>query len=81
MEIVDVYENVQCESFIDLNRIRVRTIGNSAVPDGIFIACSKTIREQYPVRTIFQAESAVVIKIVDSRTHMRAKDHIIFPVS
>ena len=81
MEIGDVYENVQCESFMDLNRIRVRTTGNSAVPDGILIECSKTIREQYPVGTIFQTESAVVIRKVDSRAHMRAKDHIVFPES
>ena len=38
----------------DTNRRRVITISNNTVPDGLFIECSKKVREQKALGTIFK---------------------------
>ena len=80
MEVGDYYENVICESFRESGRIRVRTVGNKVVPDGIFVECSKDIRESHPVGTKFRTENIKVIKKEGLRIHVRAKDHMLYPL-
>lgn len=43
----------------DTNRRRVITKGNQVVPDGLFIECSKKVREQQPLGTIFKLNIGV----------------------
>ena len=46
------------------NRRRVRTLPKQAVPSGLFIECSKTIRARHPLRTIFKVNVGVSRKPV-----------------
>ncbi len=48
----------------DTNRRRVITRGNKVIPDGVFIECSKKIRKQQPIGTIFKLNIGVSRKPV-----------------
>jgi hypothetical protein len=78
----NTYQNVHCESFIDsqTNRVRVRTIGNVNIPEGILVECLKSIRDQYPIVTRFYALEMKVCKKLDGRIYLRAKDQMIYKV-
>jgi hypothetical protein len=82
LEIGNTFKNVQCESFLEsrTNRIRVRTIGDVNLPEGILVECLKSIREQYPIGTRFYAQEIKVCKKTDGRIYLRAKDQMIFKV-
>lgn len=76
----NTHKNVQCQSFIDAEtgRLRVRTIGNIALDDGIMVECSKITRESYPVGTFFYATEVKVCIKPGGRIYVRAKDQEIF---
>ncbi len=38
----------------DTNRLRVITLENQAVSEGLFIECSKKVREAHPIGTVFK---------------------------
>jgi hypothetical protein len=78
----NTHQNVHCESFIEsrTNRIRVRTIGNANIPEGILVECLKSIREQYSIGTRFYAQEMKVCKKPDGRIYLRAKDQMIYKV-
>ena len=38
----------------DTNRLRVITLDNQAVSEGLFIECSKKVRETHPIGTVFK---------------------------
>ena len=46
------------------NRRRISTLSGQAVPEGLFIECSKRIREQHPIGTIFKVDVCVSRKPV-----------------
>lgn len=48
----------------DTNRIRVRTLPNQNVPQGIFVECSKKIRNDHDLGTIFKINVKVSRKSV-----------------
>ena len=48
----------------DTNRRRVRTLSGQAVPAGLFVECSKTIRTPSPLHTIFKVNVGVSRKPV-----------------
>lgn len=48
----------------DTNRRRVITKGNEVVPDGLYIECSKKVREQQPLGTMFKINIGVSRKPV-----------------
>ena len=80
--IVGTYiDNVEGVLFIDpeTNRLRIKTIGNISIQDGILIECRKKIREDYPVGTYFYTEDVKVCKKSDGRIYVRAKDQMIYP--
>lgn len=60
------FEGVLGELVIDpdTNRRRVRTLPGQVVPGGLFIECSKTIRDLRPLRTIFKVNVGVSRKPV-----------------
>ena len=79
----NTYQNVHCESFLEsrTNRVRVRTIGVDAnIPEGILVECLKSIRDQYPIGTLFYAQEMKVCKKPDGRIYLRAKDQMIYKV-
>ena len=80
MEIGSYYDNIQCKLVIDDGRKRVISYGNSAVPDGLLVECSRSIRNDHPVGTLFTTENCKVIQKPDSRIHLRAKDQMIYPI-
>jgi len=43
----------------DTNRLRVITIPGQIIPEGLFIECSKAIRESHPLGTIFKIDVGV----------------------
>lgn len=74
------FNNIFCESFLDsqTNRIRVRSIEDENIPEGVLIECLKSIREQYPIGTKFYAKEIKVCKKPDGRIYLRAKDQLIY---
>ena len=76
------YRNILCESFLDpdTNRIRVRPLVNQVVPPSIFIECSKSIREGYPLGTKFKALGVTVCKKQTGRLYLRADNQKIYKV-
>lgn len=82
MEVGDYIPNVLCVSFIDpeTGRLRVKTQGNAALPDGLLVECSKKERESHPVGTRFRTEQVKVCKKPDGRIYVRAKDQMIYKV-
>jgi len=76
------YENIYCENFKDseTGRIRVRPLPGQGLPEKIVIECSKSEREQYPLRTQFYTESVKVCRKPDGRIYLRAKNQMITKV-
>lgn len=79
VELGNYMENVTCESFLDpeTSRIRVRPIQGQGLPTTLVIGCSKKEREEYPIGTLFIAESVKVCKKPDGRMYLRAKNQVI----
>jgi hypothetical protein len=73
------YTEIICESFVDkeTGRIRVRPLKDQILPSNLVIECLKSIRESYPIGTLFTAENVKVCKKPDGRIYLRAKDQII----
>lgn len=82
MIVGNYYENVKGVSYVDpeTNRIRVKSLGNSSLPDGVMIECSKPIRTSHPVGTHFRTENVKVCKKPNGRIYLRAKDQMIYPM-
>lgn len=76
------YDNVLGQSFIDpeTSGLRVRSLGNRTIPDGLLIECSKIIRKEHPVGTIFRTENVKVCVKRSGRLYLRAKDQMIYPL-
>ncbi len=57
---------ILCELVRDpeTNRIRVRTLPNQAIPQGIFVECSKKVRDDNELGTIFKVNVKVSRKPV-----------------
>jgi len=84
MEIIGNYfENVKCESFLDIttNRVRIRPIDNENFSKELVIECLKIYRNtsKYPIGTIFIAENVKVCKKTNGRVYLRAKDQLLTP--
>jgi hypothetical protein len=73
------YSNLPCESFLDpeTGRIRVRPIKGHPLHQMV-IECSRSIRNQYPVGTLFYCEEVKVCRKPDGREYLRAKDQMIY---
>ena len=48
----------------ETNRIRVRTLSNQFIPQGIFVECSKKIRDTHKLGMIFKVNAKVSRKPV-----------------
>lgn len=74
--------NIKCVLVYDklTYRNRVRPLPNQNLPTSLFIECSKSIRDQYPVGTIFIAKSVKVCSKDGQVFYLRAKNQIITPL-
>lgn len=72
----DYHQNIKCESFIDpeTNRVRVRPLNHQGLPTNMVIECSRAIRTEHPVGTIFIAETLKVCQKPGGRIYLRAKN-------
>lgn len=57
---------ILCELVCDpeTNRIRVRTLPNQVIPQGVFVECSKKVRDTHELGTIFKVNVKVSRKSV-----------------
>ena len=78
LAIGNVFQNIQCESFIESNKVRIRSIPCEEIPKRMLIECSKAIREDYPIGTKFYCEEVRVCQKSDTRIYLRAKDQMIY---
>lgn len=76
------YNDVLCETFIDpeTNRVRVRPIYDERFPEKILIESLKKFRVDFPLRTVFRAESVKVCKKPSGRIYLRAKDQMLYEI-
>ena len=84
MELIEgnYYKNILCESFKDseTGRIRVRPLPDQGFPTNVIIECSKKIRMEHPLGTVFRTENVLVTRKPGGRIHLRAKDQMIYKV-
>jgi|688.fasta_scaffold745091_2 hypothetical protein len=75
-------DNIKCVLVYDklTYRNRVRPLPNQDLPTSLFIECSKSIREKYPVGTIFIAKSVKVCCKETGVFYLRAEKQIITPL-
>lgn len=73
------YTDIIYESFKDIEtgRIRVRPVKDQILSSDLVVECSKSIRESYPIGTLFTTENVKVCKKPDGRIYLRAKNQII----
>lgn len=76
------FYNVKCELIYDqlTYRKRVRPLPDQGLPVTLFIECLKSIREQYPINTIFIAKSVKVCNKEGLGYYLRAEKQLITPI-
>jgi hypothetical protein len=56
----DVYVNVLIQSVKVGSRLRMVTMNGQSIPPGLYVSCSKSLRDHYPVGSIFQLDCRIV---------------------
>lgn len=82
--IVGTYRsNIKCENFLDpeTNRIRVRPLPGQNLPVYLVIECSRSIREAYPLGTVFLAKTVKICDKPNGRIYLRAEDQMIYKIN
>lgn len=73
-------KNVKCILVYDnlTYKRRVKALPDQNIPTDLFIECSKSIREKYPLGTKFLAKTIKVCQKPGSQLYLRAEEQIIY---
>jgi hypothetical protein len=61
------YVTIRVETFMEGSERRVRPIGDKPFPRHLYVACSKKMREMYPVGTVFELQVQLIVRTDGSK--------------